>query len=83
MIMKCYEKYFGCKAGDFDKKWASHTCCVSCVRIRNGRKKGTRIINIITSANDTAANPIKEKLSTVIDKIGGFRTLQNISSCLT
>ena len=41
IIMKCYEKYFGCKSGDFDKKWAPHICCVSCVRLLNGWKKGT------------------------------------------
>ena len=43
----------------------------------------TAIMNIITSVNDTAANPIKEKLSTVIDKNDGFKTLQNISTCRT
>ena len=43
----------------------------------------TDIMNIITSVNDTAANPIKEKLSTVIDKNDGFKILPNISSCLT
>ena len=39
----------------------------------------TDIMNIITSVNDAAANPIKEKHSTVIDKNDGFKTLQNIS----
>ena len=43
----------------------------------------TDIMNIITSVNDTVANHIKEKPSTVINKNDGFKTLQNISSCLT
>ena len=26
-IKKTYFLYFGCKAGDQDKKWAPHMCC--------------------------------------------------------
>ena len=42
--MKCYEKYFWCKTGDFNKKWVPHICCVSCVRLFNGWKNGTHNI---------------------------------------
>lgn len=37
----CYELYFGCKVGDFDKSWAPNKCCVSCIRLLTGWKNGT------------------------------------------
>lgn len=41
LVKKYYRLYFGCQAGDFDKSWAPNTCCVSCVRLLTGWKKGT------------------------------------------
>lgn len=41
LIKKCYQRYFGCQIGDFDKNWAPNTCCVSCVRLLTGWKNGT------------------------------------------
>lgn len=41
LIKKCYQRYFGCQVGDFDKNWAPNTCCVSCVRLLTGWKNGT------------------------------------------
>ena len=29
-VKKLYRAYFGCKAGDQDKNWAPHSCCVRC-----------------------------------------------------
>lgn len=41
LIKKCYQRYFGCQVGDFDKNWAPNTCCVSCVRLLTRWKNGT------------------------------------------
>ena len=33
LIKKCYELYVGCKAGNQDKIWVCHICCVTCVQL--------------------------------------------------
>ena len=33
LIKKCYELYIGCKAGNQDKIWVCHICCVTCVQL--------------------------------------------------
>ena len=39
---KCYQLYFDCKVGDFDKSWDLDTCCISCVRVLTGWKNVTQ-----------------------------------------
>ena len=41
LIKKCYERYFRYLADDLDKNWTPNICCVSCVRLPTGWRKGT------------------------------------------
>jgi len=41
LIKKCYEHYFGCKMGDWDKSCAPNFCCATCARILAAWTKGS------------------------------------------
>jgi len=45
LVKKCYELYFGYKVGDQDKNWASHICCLTCVKCLTDWAKGSRLMN--------------------------------------